>query len=269
MPKISGEPIGSGIQSSALAFEIIDHLVSSRKAVGVTALAQALNVPKSRIYRHIQTLVEQGFMSQLEDSDRYSVGSRLLTLGRKIVENVDIAVIGRPFMEALRDKLGHAAAISIPDSNGARVLVSVRGTSTVEVSVKTGALLDYNSSAQGKLLAAFGGDEHLSRALAGSYKPVTDRTLVTRDALQAEFDTVRTQGWAKSSGEFAIGLNAVAAPILDSVGAVHGMIGIIDTAQRLPDDPRQDQIGSVLDAASNISFALGFLSEAPTSRAGG
>ena len=78
MPRISGE-ITEGIQSVVLALRVIEHLAQSRRPVGVTSLANALGTTKSRIYRHLQTLVQQGYIVRSEQLERYKVGSRLIS----------------------------------------------------------------------------------------------------------------------------------------------------------------------------------------------
>lgn len=257
MPKISGEPIGSGIQSSALALQILEQVVAN-KAIGVTALAQLMNTPKSRMHRHLQTLVEQGFVAQLQGSELYGVGNRLIVLARKVVEGSDLFALAQPLMEKLRDSLGYTVALSEPDAGGARVLGSIRGNSVIEISIRTGSLLEYNQSAQGKLVAAFAGPEHRERALASRYEATTSRTLVDRADLEAEFAQVRAQGWAKSAGEFAQGINALAAPIFDGPGRLCATLGVIGAIRFTGDRPLATDIREIVATAGDISNVLGY-----------
>ena len=107
MPRISGEANGDGVQAVVLALRILEYLAEQGKAVGVTALAQALGTTKSRIYRHLRTLVQQGYIQQSADTDRYRVGTRLLTLGVSVAENFDLTKAAQGILRELRDALGH------------------------------------------------------------------------------------------------------------------------------------------------------------------
>src|SRR4051812_2953211 len=72
VPRISGDD-EPGVQAVALTMRLIEHLVLQRKSVGVTALAEALGTTKSRISRHLHTLVELGFLAQDPRNERYQV----------------------------------------------------------------------------------------------------------------------------------------------------------------------------------------------------
>ena len=96
------------------------------QAVGVTALARALGTTKSRIYRHLRTLVQQGYIVQSADTERYRIGSRLLTLGRAVTENFDLTAAYETIRE-LRDTLGLSCVVSQVEPAGVRVLAPFPG----------------------------------------------------------------------------------------------------------------------------------------------
>ena len=84
MSRINGPPQGEGLQAVAMAFRILEYLAAQRSGVGVTELARALDTTKSRIHRHLRTLVESGYILQSPESEKYRIGSRLVTLGRAV-----------------------------------------------------------------------------------------------------------------------------------------------------------------------------------------
>lgn len=258
MPRISGDPIGSGIQSAALSLQILEFIVIQRKPIGVTPLALAMSMPKSRIHRHLQTLLEQGYIYQPEGLDLYYIGPRLVRLGLMVSESVDLSSIARPFMEELRNQLGHTVVIAEADPDGVRILTSIRGRAAIEVNVRAGSVLEYNSTAQGKILAAFSDDATYERAVHNKCVKHTPHTIVTAAALRREFDTVRKQGWAHAPNEAIIGLNAMAAPIFGARGVLCGTLAIIDAIQFIGEAPSIDHIDAVKDCAAKISTALGY-----------
>src|SRR5688500_9814082 len=80
MPRIAGER-EEGVQAVVWALRVIEHLAAEQRPVGVTALAQALGTTKSRIFRHLQTLVQQHYLIQDPETGRYAIGPRFITLG--------------------------------------------------------------------------------------------------------------------------------------------------------------------------------------------
>jgi IclR family KDG regulon transcriptional repressor len=257
MPKISG-PAQPGVQAAILMLRMIEFLSETKRPVGVTALAQALGSTKSRVYRHLQTLLQQGYVSQSAESEKYEIGARLLTLARHINASFDVAGFVSPALQELRDSLGHFAVYSQVENAGMRVLATVSGTSQIEIGVKQGSLLPFHASAQGKLALAFGGDEIRRRTLGAKLEKFTPRTIVKPTALDREVELIRRRGWSVAPDEVAVGLNALAAPVLDATGRLVGAVGIVDLTQFIPPEPSKDQVRQTLAIAGRVSKMLGY-----------
>lgn len=248
---------GEGVQAVALALRVLEYLAHQRDPVGVTALAQALDISKSRVHRHLRTLVNLHYVVQAADSDRYRVGMRLVTLGQAISDNFDFTVLARPVMRALRDELGHSVALSQLEPNGARVIATLPGSSAVEIGVKPGSLLGFHTSAQGKVLLAFGDEAARNRVMRGRLEMLTPHTITGATALGAELDRIRAQGWAVAPDEALIGVNALAAPLFGASGLLLGALAVVDSVQYIEATPAREVIERVVQAAARISLALG------------
>lgn len=256
MPRIEGKS-GDGVQAVLLALNIIELLAKERRAVGVTALAQALGTTKSRIHRHLQTLVQLGYIVQPEDSDRYESGPRLTALGRVVTDKLDLIHVSADALLELRDALGHSAVVSEITPDGMRVLATVPGQKPIEIGVRAGSLLPFHCSAQGKATLAFSSPEFRARVLRGPLEKMTPETIVDPEALLAELEKIRKQGWATAANQTGIGLNTLAAPIFDSTGTVCGTVGVVDLVQFIDETPSEDQRSRVMAAAKRVSRALG------------
>lgn len=55
------------------------------------------------------------------------------------------------------------------------------------------------------------------------WEKFTEKTILTREALDVELATIKTQGWAADDGEFEDFVNCVAVPIHSSAGVVGAM----------------------------------------------
>src|SRR3954452_15236359 len=138
MPRVSGSG-GDGIQAVVLALRVLERLAEEGRPMGVTALATALNTTKSRIWRHLQTLMQQGYIVQSDDTERYRVGARLVTLGDAVGNSLDIVSAGYSIIQDLRDSIGHSAVISQAEKDGVRILSTVSGKSAIEIGVRPGS----------------------------------------------------------------------------------------------------------------------------------
>ncbi len=248
----------TGVQAVLFALQILEHVAVQREAISVTRLAEHFGTNKSRIFRHLKTLAQQGYVVQDEASERYRIGARLVALGHAISDSVDIVREARGVMRKVRNALNHSVVMSMTDTHGVRVVAVEPGTSAVEITVKPGSLLEYHSSAQGKLALAFGKPVLREQVLAGELPERTPRTFTQPAALERELAQIAQQGWAMAPSEAVTGLNALAAPIFDASGTLVGIVAIVDSLQFLGEQADALKVQTLVDAGRSISESIGF-----------
>jgi IclR family KDG regulon transcriptional repressor len=258
MSKEITEPASTeGVQAVIFALQILEFMAVQSGDVGVTELATAFGTTKSRIFRHLRTLLLQGYI--LQDDGRYRVGSRLVALGNAVMQNFDLFQVSADIMRGLRDKVGSSVVLGQMDDAGLRVLSVVPGKALIEITVRSGSIMGYHSSAQGKIALAFGPPDLLARVVSKPLEAHSPRTIVDVAQLLEELKVIKARGWAAAPGEAVIGLNAVAAPLFDVKGALIGTLAVVDSVQFLPDEPSKEVVGSLTTAAYQISSNLGYV----------
>ena len=253
----SAQAENAGVQSIVMALEILEYLARAQEPAGVAAIASALGITKSRVYRHLQTLLKRGYIYQSGSFEKYQIGSRLVSLSHMVAENFQLANIGNTAITQLREALGHFTVLSERDGDGMRVVATRAGKSMLEVQVKRGSLLPYHASAQGKLCLAFGEPTLLEQICRGKLEALTPYSITTPRALRAEIDQVRRNGYATAFNESLVGTNILAAPILGPGQVLRGTVAVIDSVQFLPQQPTRNQITRVMAAARQITKLLG------------
>jgi DNA-binding IclR family transcriptional regulator len=68
---------------------------------------------------------------------------------------------------------------------------------------------------------------------------------------------VRARGWSEAEGEREPDLNALAAPVFGRTGELAAVLGLQGPAARLTAERRAEVLPAVLEAASELSAALG------------
>lgn len=248
----------TGVQAVLFALEILEYVAVQREAMGVTALAEHFGTNKSRIFRHLRTLAQQGYVVQDQASERYRVGARMIALGHAINDSVDIVREAGPVMRKVRNALSHSVILGMMDRGGVRVVSVESGTSAIEISVKPGSLLGYHYSAQGKIAMAYGGAALVKKVCAAGLAVLTPKTITSVKDLEKELAQIRKQGWAVAPNEAVTGLNALAVPVFDASGQVVATLAIVDSLQFMPGKPTQLQIDTMLSAGQSISESIGF-----------
>ncbi len=76
---------------------------------------------------------------------------------------------------------------------------------------------------------------------------------------------MREQGWASTTEEFEIGLNAVAAPVHDATGEVVAAVGVSGPSYRLTVESFPAVAAHLLAGAKEISARLGYFGPMPGS----
>lgn len=257
-PRESENPRGGGVQAVVFALNILEYVAQCQASVGVTELARAFDTTKSRIHRHLQTLVAAGYLIRNEESERYAISARLMALGQAVSESFELASAARHTARELRDRLGHAVAISQPDRDGVRILLIMPSRSNIDINVKPGSLLPYGASAQGKVTLAFGDPMLLPQVIAAGVEMLTPYTITDPEKLRIEVENVKRRGWAVAPNESMVGLSALAAPIFDALGHFVGAIAITDSVQHITEHPSNEQLRELLAAAGRISADLGY-----------
>ena len=247
-----------GVQAVVFALQILEYVAKQRESVRITDLAAAFGTNKNKIFRHLRTLMQQGYVVQEHASEQYRIGTRLVALGRAVSTNFDLGRLASEAMTTLRSQVGQSVVVSQIEDAGMRVIAVVRSESPIEIIVKPGSLLGFHNSSQGKIALAFGGDALLTRVLASRLEASTAKTLTTARALRENIELVRKQGWAVAPDETALGLNALAAPVLDAGGTCIGAIATVDLVQNLAASPSRDQVRHVVAAARMISKQVGY-----------
>ena len=72
----------AGVRSVGLALGVLEAIAFSGEELGVTQLAERLNVTKGSVHRHLITLVERGYLVQNSLTARYSIGAKGRLLAR-------------------------------------------------------------------------------------------------------------------------------------------------------------------------------------------
>jgi DNA-binding IclR family transcriptional regulator len=239
-----------GVRSVTIALDVLEVVAFAESEIGVSEIAAQLHMAKGAIYRHLRTLTDRGYLVQNPATARYQIGVKFQLLGRVGAQENGFFAASEAVMTQLRDTVGESVVLSAVEDHGARVLATLRGPALVEIGVRPGSLLPFNSSAQGRVVMAFA---------SGKRREAYKRTLppAGRAALELDLVRARRQGWLASPGEFVRGINSIAAPIFDASDACVGTIATVGVFE-IPSRGRAESMIAQLQAAANrISVNLG------------
>jgi IclR family acetate operon transcriptional repressor len=245
------------VGSVARALALLDALAASDTGLGVNELARRIEVNASTASRLLSTL-QQGGLVERSPGGPYRLGLRLVTLADRVLAQFDVRERARPLLARLVSETGETATLSVPGGGEVITLDFVPSASSVVSMARVGRPSVPHATASGKVMLAFapysaggaGGDG--DRLVA-----YTERTITDPEALAAELVRVRERGYAEAVGERERDLNALAAPVIGRAGELAAIIGLQGPAARLPAGTRRALRRPLLNAAAQLSLALG------------
>jgi DNA-binding IclR family transcriptional regulator len=231
---------------------------SDQDTLGVTEIAEMLDLSKAVVHRILTTLRESRFVDVDPDSRRYSLGPASLALGLSYLERLDVRKLARPEMRRLSEETGETATLSIP-TDGHRIYIEqVTPRREVKMTVQLGRPFPLHAGSSSKALLAFMDEADQERYIESSdLQALTKSTITDPDRLRVELAKIRRKGFAKSLGERQPGAASVAAPILDHEGRPVASMSICGPVERFA--PRADEAAALLlDSVRKLSEQLGF-----------
>ncbi|MDP2779622.1 IclR family transcriptional regulator [Devosia sp.] len=248
MPTVA-KSLGEGTQAALLTVAIIDRLAQSDGPVSVSDLAKEVGTSKSRIFRHLQTLLNAGIATRYEPGGQYGVGPKLVDIGRAINRRYDLVNLATSVMHDLRESFGHSVILSRVEHHGIEVLKSISGKSPIVLEIRPGTVLPFLTSAQGKLAMA------VAQASLNSGTPLAAARATYERERPGELEVVRQAGI--SVAQMREGLNGVAAPIFGPADQIVGTIALLDTVADIGREIEPATIEALKSAAQRLSESMG------------
>jgi DNA-binding IclR family transcriptional regulator len=246
-----------GIQSIDRAARILKALASGPRRLGVSELAQRLELAAPTVHGLLQTLQAHGFVEQDRDSGKYQLGAGLLQLGNSYLDLNELRA--RSLVHAERLAVRADAAVRVGVMHGASMIVVhhvFRPDETLQI-LEVGAQLPIHASALGKAILAYLPSSVVDDLTAEPLPKLTSKTLNARE-LRAQFEAIRERGVARERDEAILGESSLAAPIFDHSGHAVGAVGVVgDTERIVPRAPAKGLVAAVAEAAAGISRELG------------
>lgn len=187
--------------------------------MGVTALARALDLPKSTVHRLLAALVRRGLVSQ--EDGTYRLGMRLVSLAAAVLGGEPIVEIAEPVLEALSRDLRETCFVVAARYGKLVVLAKAEGPGLLRAAPRVGAEVPVHATAAGRIYLAL--DPALVKLPREPFNAFTKHTPTTARALDMHVKRVREAGFDANVDEWVPGLAVVSAPILQA-GKLAGVL---------------------------------------------
>ena len=244
-------------QSLDRGLQILEAIDLSKEPLGVRELSRRLGLGPTIVQRALNTLASRGFIEQVDDTRRYRIGYRSVSIGMSSHHGDTMMRIANAHLVALAEKHGLNGFLGMLRNGRAEYVLSVPSQHRLIVRMEPGEELALHSTALGRvLLAAAGEDDARELLTAVPLEKFTDKTVTDPENIMDELDGIRHAGYAVVDGENIAGVVSVGAPVRNISGDVIAGVSTAYMPNSISIDVA-DVIQLTVDAASEISRTLG------------
>ena len=219
-------------------FRILEAIAVARSAIGISDVAERCGLPLATTHRLLQNLQAADLIGAAGGKRKdYQLGQRLLRLLHAGSDTVWLAISVQPILDRLVSEFGDTCYLARLTGHEVVSVAWAVPNDGLRANVIPGHLLAPHVAASAKAILAFQSKELIDRALKGPLPKLTPHTNVSRKEIDADYETVRGNGFATCWNEMELGLGAIAVPIpLPDVGVIYslGTAGLIDRLTRRP-----------------------------------
>ena len=239
---------------------LLQLFTRARPAQALVEIADGLGLSRSAAYRLVYTLELDGFLGRDDETRKYRLTSKALSIGFEYLHSQSITEIAQPHLRGLSDQTAAAAYVAILDGWHAVYLTRAVPPSGLIGNLQIGARLPAHTTSSGRIMLAFQDEERL----AGIYQQA--RSEARGVAIPTTFPEFRSQALADRKRGHVFhrstvdpGLVSLACPVRDHESATVAAVTVIvpeKLSVRLGGEKTLRPL--VGDTASAISGKLGY-----------
>lgn len=231
-------------------------------------ISRKLQIPKSSASYILRTLENQAYLKRDEETGKYRVGLKILSLSRGALSGIDVREVALPIMRHLMEKTNLTCHLAILDGPEAVYIEKVEPQGFIRMDTWVGRRMRVHATSVGKALVAHIPQERLEKILADrGMEKRTPKTITTLPRLLKDLEKVRAQGYAVDDEENNMGARCLGAPVFNRSGGIEASIGLSGTINQVNAQTMPRILEALKDAARRVSLQLGY--RAPHHRVSG
>ncbi|WZL71942.1 IclR family transcriptional regulator [Clostridiaceae bacterium 35-E11] len=251
---------GIGMQIIDRLLELLNLLSKRKEGYMISEISEHLSIPISSIHRMLACLKKNDYVVQDPETKKYKLSWKVLHLAVNLLNNNDIRLVARPYLERLSLKYEEMVFLSIMENNRAICIDTVMSSDRVKFYVKIGSEMPMNAAVAAQVILAYLDEEMIEKILCQQkINRFTLHTLTNIEEIKKKLECIRKTGYGLCDEELEAGVNAIAVPIRDYSGSVAASITMVGIKSK--NYINENKIQDLKRTASEISIALGYQKE--------
>jgi DNA-binding IclR family transcriptional regulator len=254
-------PARLGSQTLFRGLDVVEVVAEGPIALG--ELAERLQLTRSTTHRLASALVNRRYLAFVPGTG-YSLGPKLLELGYKVRDELDLRRVASRHLERLALITEDTVHLGVLDRGRVLYLEKIPGQRRISISSRIGELQPVCSTGLGKALII----DHDEETWANFFRAEKGilRTQISQSEWMSRMRAYAHGGFTFDLEENEDQIRCIAAPIRDVGGRVVAGISVSSAAQYMSDQRMQALSKDVVETARRISQDLGWTGREPAAR---
>lgn len=250
----------NSVRSVARALDLLEAFPKFGPEIGLTSIAEQLNMSKATAHRLLATLEARGYIARSADGRKYRLGVRSFELGSYFQSQLDVRRLALPYMMAMVEETGESAFLCIQEDDSALCIERVEGNQEVNIFIlRVGGRQPLHCGAAPRALLSGLDDAELADYAERIGLPTyTPQTITTLEALYTDVRCTRQQGYVVSMEDASLGIAAVGAPVRAHSGEVIAAISLSGLVARYGAVRIEELAKVVVTTTRSLSRQMGF-----------
>jgi IclR family transcriptional regulator, acetate operon repressor len=251
--------IAAETSSTLKAFGVLEVLVRAGRAVTLSELMQATELPKPSLHRTLTLFEEAGFLAREPGGRAYIIGERLSRFALDVLRSDGAAAERRTVLSRVVSEIAETCNLAVLNKGALIYLDRVEAPWPLRLHIAPGgAGLPPHCCASGKLLLAHLAATERQRLLElMPLQRFTERTITDRTVLESELDRIVSAGYAVDNEEYVLGVACVAVAVRNRHGDVVAAVAVQGATARLPLMRAVEFVPRLQAAAAQIGATFG------------
>lgn len=248
--------LGIGPSRHAALF-VIQYLANQEGPVTIAELSRITGMHRATLYRTLESLESEGWITAEGQPKRFSLTLRLAQLGLRNLRHNHVREALIPFATEMCLELQTPTNVGFYEDGHVVMTDSIALVNGIAVSFPEGVRIPASCQGSGKVLLALQAQPEIDRILARPAQRYTPRTKTDPAEVLADLNLARERGYGWAFGEYGTRLCTVGFAIRNRSGAAIGAIGFV-LGRQYEDGPPEDKVSIARDIVHRASAQFGF-----------
>ena len=247
------------VKSAERCLDLLELFARQPDEMSLAEVCERTQWPKSSVLELLRTMRSREFLTSGRDSGSYRLGPRVAAIGAAYVQGTSLAEEGQEVVRVVSRACDETVHLAVLRGRDVLYIAKEEGGGHMRMVSMVGRMIPAHGTGVGKMMLAMLPET----ALNDLYPPgedlprLTAKTLTDREAFMQRLAGIREQGFATDDGESTVGVNCIAAPILDVNADVVAAMSISVPEPRFTPGRVPALFTLLLDGARELSIRMG------------